>query len=112
MKKATTGMDIHTELRKIPALADLPTEEFETIAQSIYQDLEHRVGTALASGLTDTQIAEFTDLVTHEKAHPELAGLDLRTAWLINNHPNYEETVLNTITAVLAETTTRYTPQP
>lgn len=112
MKKAITGMDVHTELRKIPALADRPTDEFETIAQSVYQELQFRVGTALSAGLTDSQIAEFTDLFAHEQAHPDLAGLDLRTAWLINNHPHYEETVLNTITAVLTETTTRYTPQP
>lgn len=109
MTENKAGTDLYTELRKIPAIAALPTDEFAALASTVYRELELRVGTALSAGLSDAQLAEFETLITYEQAHPEIAGQGLGVSWLVRNHPNYREIVLGTTTAVLAETAEYFT---
>ncbi|MDD0858239.1 DUF5663 domain-containing protein [Arthrobacter alpinus] len=92
MTEIKAGKDFYTELRKIPALAVLPADEFVSLARTVYSELELRVGSA-PEGLSEAQLADFEALITYEQAHPELAGQLLGVSWLVRNHPNYREIV-------------------
>lgn len=112
MTETKPGRDLYTELLKIPAIAALPGDEFTSLARTVYNELEFRVGTALSQGLSDAQLARFEELITDEEAHPEHAGQGLGASWLATNHPHYQDVVLDTITVVLAEVAAHFTTPP
>jgi hypothetical protein len=103
--------DLTAQLRKIPAAAALPVDALNTLAQTVYTELEYRVGAALSAGLTDTQLREFENLINYEIAHPELGPDGPATAWLTTHRPGYPATVRNTLNQLLAETATALTQQ-
>lgn len=65
-------------------LGDLPLEEKDLLISEIYQQLELRVGTRLAEGLSEQQQEEFEQLM-----HDEAAALK----WLQANVPHYPAVV-------------------
>lgn len=63
-------------------LDNLPEEQKKAFLQHIYEELELRVGTRLAEGLSDTQLAEFEALIERDA--------DKVGAWLEQNVPDYQ----------------------
>ncbi len=64
-------------------LDNLPAEQKTAFLQHIYSELELRVGTRLAEGLSDSQMAEFEGLI--DRDHDKIV------AWLDSNLPNYKD---------------------
>jgi hypothetical protein len=67
-------------------LAALPAEEKQALVAQIIETLEMRVGTKLASGLSDAQLQEFEGFMN---ANDQEGALK----WLETNAPNYKEVV-------------------
>lgn len=96
--------DLSGKLRDIPAAAALPDPDFNTLVDTVYTELEYRVGQALSTGLTDTQLREFENLIDYEAAHPGLGQNGPVAAWLMTNRPHYPATVRTALDQILAET--------
>lgn len=62
-------------------LNDLPEEQKKPFLQHIYNELELRVGTRLAEGLSDDQLTEFESIIERDEAKV--------TQWLESHVPNY-----------------------
>jgi hypothetical protein len=67
-------------------LAALPEEEKKALIAQIIETLEMRVGTVLASGLSEAQLLEFEGYMN---ANDQEGALK----WLETNAPNYKEVV-------------------
>jgi hypothetical protein len=48
-------------------LGDMPDDQKKAFLQHIYQELELRVGTKLAEGLSDEQLAEFESIIERDE---------------------------------------------
>jgi hypothetical protein len=48
-------------------LGDMPDDQKKAFLQHIYQELELRVGTKLAEGLSDAQLAEFESIIERDE---------------------------------------------
>lgn len=77
-------------------LADLPETRHSNIFRMLYDELEMRVGTALAEQMSDVQLEEFEAFID---ANDETGGL----RWLQQNFPAYRETVRNEFAKLSAE---------
>ena len=64
-------------------LGDLPDDQKQAFLQHTYETLEERVGTRLASSLSEAQLEEFEGFATHNE--------EKINAWLNENVPNYQE---------------------
>lgn len=97
--------DLAVEMRKIPGIAMLGGQDFESLSAAVYKELELRVGTQLSRGLTDDQLGEFEQLADYEQNHPELAarGLSPTFDWLKTTIPDYRAVVRQVMTGLLAE---------
>lgn len=100
---------LHEGLRKIPAVATLPTDEFQSLAAAVYDELELRVGTALSEGLSEAQLSEFEALLDYQENHPEIEGVGPALAWLQDIRPNYQVIVTENTELLLAETAAHFT---
>ena len=69
-------------------LAALPAEEKKKMLAHIYETLEMRVGMELAKQMTDAQLNEFEQFISH---NDEAGALQ----WLELNFPNYKDVVAN-----------------
>jgi uncharacterized protein DUF5663 len=67
-------------------LMDLPAEHRRKLLRVMYEELELRVGTALASQMTDRQLDDFEQFINGEDDSGALA-------WLERELPHYKETV-------------------
>lgn len=67
-------------------LADMPEEQKKAFLQHLYEELELRVGTRLAEGMSDELLAEFEKLID---ANDEAGALK----WLEANRPDYKDVV-------------------
>lgn len=67
-------------------LGSLPENDKKEMLRHIYEQLELRVGTKLASGMTDAQLDEFEALINNQD---EAGALK----WLETNFPNYKQVV-------------------
>ena len=67
-------------------LAALPEAEKQALIAQIVETLEMRVGTVLASGLTEAQLTEFEGFMNRNDQEGALK-------WLEANAPNYKEVV-------------------
>ena len=76
-------------------LGQLPPEEKKAMLTHILETLEMRVGTTLASRMTDEQLNDFEKLMPLENDPPEVAKEKERSAltWLETNFPNYKDVV-------------------
>lgn len=74
-------------------LVDLPPKILHTILETIYEQLEYRVGSVLSAGLTDAQLEEFEALMNTEEFR---SGNDTAAAqWLAENCPDYRTKVMD-----------------
>lgn len=64
-------------------LGDLPDDQKQAFLQHTYETLEERVGTRLASSLSEAQLEEFEGFATHNE--------EKINAWLNENVPNYQD---------------------
>jgi hypothetical protein len=64
-------------------LNELPEEQRGAFLQHIYSELELRVGSKLADGLSDYQLQEFESIIDRKD--------DVILAWLQRHAPNYQE---------------------
>lgn len=64
-------------------LGDLPDDQKQAFLQHTYETLEERVGTRLASSLSEAQLEEFEGFATHNE--------EKINTWLSENVPNYQE---------------------
>lgn len=67
-------------------LGDMPADEKTAFLEHLYSELELRVGTALATNLTDDQLGEFERLVQGNNQEKVFE-------WLEANCPNYKDVV-------------------
>lgn len=67
-------------------LGSLPEDDKKDMLRHIYEQLELRVGTKLASGMSDAQLDEFEALINNQD---EAGALK----WLETNFPNYKQVV-------------------
>jgi hypothetical protein len=76
-------------------LGSLPPEEKSKMRAHILETLEMRVGTVLASRMTDNQLDEFERLMPLESDSPEMVKQKEQSAlgWLEANFPNYKQVV-------------------
>ncbi|MEK7626526.1 MAG: DUF5663 domain-containing protein [Patescibacteria group bacterium] len=79
-------------------LGELPDADKKEMLRHIYEQLELRVGTRLASGMTDAQLDEFEALINNQD---EAGALK----WLETNFPNYKEVVADELEKLKAEVT-------
>ena len=79
-------------------LGELPDADKKEMRRHIYEQLELRVGTRLASGMTDAQLDEFEALINNQD---EAGALK----WLETNFPNYKEVVADELEKLKAEVT-------
>lgn len=77
-------------------LGSLPEAEKKEMLRHIYEQLELRVGTRLASGMTDAQLDEFESLINSQD---EAGALK----WLETNFPNYKDVVADELDKLKAE---------
>ena len=77
-------------------LGSLPEAEKKEMLRHIYEQLELRVGTRLASGMTDAQLDEFEALINNQD---EAGALK----WLETNFPNYKDVVADELEKLKAE---------
>lgn len=80
-------------------LGTLPDEEKKEMLRHIYEQLELRVGTHLASGMTDAQLDEFEALINNQD---EAGALK----WLESNFPKYKEVVADELEKLKVEVMT------
>lgn len=76
-------------------LAALTADEKQAMLRQILETLEMRVGTTLASKMTDAQLDEFEQLMPTETDTPDAVGQKEQQAlqWLESNFPNYKQVV-------------------
>ncbi len=76
-------------------LAALPPDEKRKMLAHILETLEMRVGTTLASQMTDAQLDEFERLMPTDQDTPDMVKDKEKAAlsWLETNFPNYKEVV-------------------
>jgi hypothetical protein len=79
----------------LPGLSD---DDLDSLAVQTTHELEYRVGDALSKGLTDTQLAEFEQLV--DRGEDEQC-----TRWLASTVPTYKATVAIVCSRLIAEVT-------
>ena len=86
-------------------LGALPPEEKRQMLAHILETLEMRVGTTLASQMTDAQLGEFERLMPTEQDTPDQIKQKEQTAlrWLETNFPTYKEVVGNELEKLKAE---------
>lgn len=77
-------------------LAALPDDEKKALIAQIIETLELRVGTVLASGLTEAQLAEFEGYMNKNDQPGALK-------WLETTVPNYKEVVKNELEKLRGE---------
>lgn len=70
-------------------LGFLPDDHKRMLLKTIYDELEFRVGTALAKQMTEWQLTEFEQFISDGGATDQTAAL----TWLNRNLPHYRETV-------------------
>jgi hypothetical protein len=103
--------DLAEQLRKIPAAAALPAEDFNALADTVYTELEYRVGAGLCAELTEAQQNELKTLIHYEEAHPGLGPGGPVAAWLKAHRPHHADTVRETAVRLLAETAEKLTQE-
>lgn len=64
-------------------ISDLPEDQKQGLLQSIYAELEERVGVKLSQGLTDDQMEQFESFINRDE--------DKVTAWFAANLPGYAQ---------------------
>jgi hypothetical protein len=86
-------------------LGSLPTEEKKKMLAHILETLEMRVGTTLASRMTDEQLDEFERLMPTEQDNPATIQEKEQSAlkWLEGNFPTYKEVVADELKKLMAE---------
>jgi len=84
------------ELLKELGLSELPPDEKTKMFNHIYETLEMRVGTKLASKMSDEQLNEFE---TYIDKNDEAGALK----WLETNFPNYKQVVSEELETLKAE---------
>lgn len=67
-------------------LSGLPEDQKQAFVQDLYEELELRVGSRLAEGMSDDQLAEF-------EKHIEDADDKGAVQWLEQNRPTYKDVV-------------------
>lgn len=110
-QQMTGHLDLTPLLRRIPAAAALPEEDFTALVRTVYNELETRVGTAISKGLSNAQLLEFQTLINYETAHPGLGPDRPTVTWLRTHAPHYARTVQDTLDQLLTDTTTALTPE-
>lgn len=68
-------------------LAGLPAEHRPSLLETVYLDLELRVGTAISAAVSPAQLAAFEELMDRGAPDQE------KQAWLEANVPDYKEAV-------------------
>lgn len=83
------------ELLEELGLAALPPQEKQTMLRQILETLEMRVGTTLASRMSDAQLDEFERLMPAEGDDQTIVQQKEQQAlkWLETNFPNYKQVV-------------------
>lgn len=86
-------------------LAGLPPEEKKKFLAHILETLEMRVGTTLASQMTDAQLDQFEQLMPTEQDSPEQIRDKEQAAlkWLETNFPSYKDVVGSELDKLKAE---------
>ena len=86
-------------------LGSLPVEEKRKMLTHILETLEMRVGTTLASRMTDEQLDEFERLMPTEQDDQSTISQKEQSAlsWLESNFPTYKEVVANELDKLMAE---------
>jgi hypothetical protein len=86
-------------------LSSLPQEEKKAMLAHILETLEMRVGTTLASNMTDAQLDEFEKLMPIETDSTEVISEKEKSAltWLESNFPSYKEVVKSELDKLKAE---------
>ena len=86
-------------------LGALPPDEKKSMLAHILETLEMRVGTTLASQMTDAQLDEFEKLMPTEHESPELIKQKEQAAlkWLEANFPTYKQVVAGELEKLKAE---------
>jgi hypothetical protein len=86
-------------------LGSLPPDEKKKFLTHILETLEMRVGTTLASQMSDAQLDEFEQLMPTENDTPEQMQTKEQVAlkWLETNFPSYKEVVGNELEKLKAE---------
>lgn len=65
-------------------IGDLPKEQKDALLKHIYEELELRVGTLLAEGLSESQMKEFEKILDRDD--------EFISSWLMTYVPGYEDT--------------------
>jgi hypothetical protein len=86
-------------------LSALPQEEKKRMLAHILETLEMRVGTTLASQMSEEQLDEFEHLMPAEGDAPEAVKQKEQSAlkWLESNFPNYKDVVSNELEKLKSE---------
>ena len=86
-------------------LGTLPPEEKRKMLTHILETLEMRVGTTLASKMSDAQLDEFEKLMPVESDTQEIVKDKEKAAltWLETNFPDYKAVVSNELTKLKDE---------
>jgi hypothetical protein len=86
-------------------LSSLPVDEKKKMLAHILETLEMRVGTTLASRMTDEQLDEFERLMPTEHDNPATIQEKEQAAlkWLEGNFPTYKEVVADELKKLMAE---------
>jgi hypothetical protein len=86
-------------------LSSLPPEEKKKMLDHILETLEMRVGTSLASQMSDDQLDEFEHLMPTETDTPEMVSQKEQSAlqWLEHNFPTYKDVVSSELEKLKAE---------
>ena len=93
------------ELLEELGLAALPVQEKQTMLRQILETLEMRVGTTLASRMSDAQLDEFERLMPAEGDDQTVVQQKEQQAlkWLESNFPNYKQVVNDELEKLKAE---------
>lgn len=86
-------------------LGALPVEDKRKMLTHILETLEMRVGTTLASRMTDEQLDEFERLMPTEQDDQAAISQKEQSAlhWLETNFPSYKEVVSDELNKLMAE---------
>jgi hypothetical protein len=96
---------LDNELLEELGLADLSVDDKQSMLRQILETLEMRVGTSLASKMSDAQLDEFEQLMPTEGDSQEAIHQKEQHAlvWLENNFPNYKQVVNDELEKLKAE---------
>ncbi|MGK8522005.1 DUF5663 domain-containing protein [Nocardia asteroides] len=86
-------IELNDALLEKLGLADLPPKMRHLILETMYEQLEYRVGHVLSAGLTDAQLEEFEALINAEEFAS--GNDDAAAQWLAENCPDYQTKVMN-----------------